>query len=238
MPSNPQVTQFDDLPGVKTYLLIAQGYTLEDARLTRWISQVSALIEKYLGRTIAQHSYTEFYDGQGTENLIVNQYPIVSVQNLWYNQGGFWGDPNLVNPNSVFQTPQDLLVQGTDYALRRDQPDGSSASGIIYKINDVWTKFIQRSPGLLSPTLQIGYGNINLQYTAGYNQIPADLTLALDIVIAYLRSWAQYGRPLSSESYEERAVSYEKLHGPFGILNPVISILAKYKRNALGASPG
>lgn len=236
-PTNPPTTLLDTLAGVKQYLLMPAGYTREDARLTTWITQVSAAVELYLGRTIASYAYTEFYDGQGTDQLILKQRPVTAITNIWENPFGYWGDPNLVNPASVFQTPQDLLVEGTDYALRRDQPDGSSLSGIVYKINDVWDKFIQRAPGILSATYQIGYGSIMIQYTAGYLTIPTDLTLALDMCVAYLRNWAVYGRPLSSESYEERSVTYEKL-GKFGILAPAIWLLAKYKTPSFGAGPG
>lgn len=230
-------TQFDTLAGIKSYLLMPPGYTLEDVRLTAWLAQVGAVMEEYLGRIIGQNSYTEFYDGQGTENLLLKQRPIYSVQNLWYNCAGYWGDPNLVNPGSVFQTPQDLLIEGQDYAIRRDQPDGSSRSGILYKIDDIWEPFIRRRPGILSPTVEIGYGNLMVEYTAGYATVPLDLTLACDMCVAYLRSWAPYGRPLSSESYEERAVTYQKL-GPWGILAPAMTILAKYKDPGFGSGPG
>lgn len=45
----------------------------------------AALIQKWCNRTFAVTSYDELYDGQGTYNLLLDNYPIVYVDRIMYN---------------------------------------------------------------------------------------------------------------------------------------------------------
>lgn len=62
---------------VKEYLGIAG--TSEDALLNRLKDWATDLIHSYCGRIFTEASYDESYDGDGTEGLLVNQYPVSTV---------------------------------------------------------------------------------------------------------------------------------------------------------------
>ena len=38
--------------------------------------------------------YTEYYSGNGTKYLRLNQVPVQSIANLWFDLGGYYGDPS------------------------------------------------------------------------------------------------------------------------------------------------
>jgi uncharacterized phiE125 gp8 family phage protein len=54
----------------------------EDSLLDRLITAVSANVESYLNRKILVASYTEWYDGTGTDRLLLTQYPVTAVQSV------------------------------------------------------------------------------------------------------------------------------------------------------------
>jgi len=62
---------------VKEYLGIVG--TSEDALLNRLKDWATDLIHSYCGRIFTEANYDEYYDGDGTEGLLVNQYPISAV---------------------------------------------------------------------------------------------------------------------------------------------------------------
>lgn len=47
-----------------------------DTLLTAVVTRASAIIEAYCCRTFGQATYTEFYDGSGTETLVLRNFPI------------------------------------------------------------------------------------------------------------------------------------------------------------------
>lgn len=49
------------------------------------VDSASALIEKWCNRTFAVTSYDDLYDGTGHFNLILDHYPIVSIDRVLYN---------------------------------------------------------------------------------------------------------------------------------------------------------
>lgn len=53
-----------------------------DELLDLLVAEVSDLMEKRMGRTIAEATYTEYYDGTGTDTLLLKQGPLVSVTSV------------------------------------------------------------------------------------------------------------------------------------------------------------
>ncbi len=56
--------------------------TADDVLLTDLISQVSAVVQNEINRTIASASYTETHDGQGGAMLMLNQWPVTAVASV------------------------------------------------------------------------------------------------------------------------------------------------------------
>lgn len=48
------------------------------------ITAISDRIEKITGRTFSETSYTEYYDGTGTNEIVLNQFPIISLTSINY----------------------------------------------------------------------------------------------------------------------------------------------------------
>ncbi len=222
------------LPVLKDFLTIPASQTQLDGSLTVYLNQCSAAIEEWCGRKFALNTYTQYFVGSNKVYLILPQRPVTRVNFVYENDFGYWGDPNLVTPSSVF-VPSDLLVEGTDYALVKDQPDGSSRCGMLAKINNVWWKPIVRSPGILSPSFGDDLGSIYCSWTAGYSQIPQDIQMATCLLVSYLRSIAPNGRPLTHESYEERSVGYGG-SWKYGWPEFVLALLARYRNIGFGQS--
>ena len=51
----------------------------DDALLTRIVNAASDALESYCGRTFASTAHTEYYDGTGTNTLVLRQFPIISI---------------------------------------------------------------------------------------------------------------------------------------------------------------
>jgi hypothetical protein len=207
---------FTDLDTLKIYLEIDPDNTEEDAKLTFINTCAANLIEEYLGRQnsgIFYNHHVDFYNGTGTQKLVLRSRPVYTVPTIqvWIDEGGLWGQA----PNSFDNNPQpNQLVFGTDFALWVDQDDGSSRRAILIRNNDYWPRPVVRTVGLLSSYLGTGYGTIKVDYYAGWtpDQLPASFQMGVTQLISTMRNLFPLGEPLSSESYEERAISYLKQH--------------------------
>lgn len=71
---------------VKDYLRIAPEDTSNDSSLERQINAVSEWLERYCNRHFEKSIYTELHIGHGRENLLLEQYPILSVESITVNE--------------------------------------------------------------------------------------------------------------------------------------------------------
>lgn len=74
---------------VKEYLGLTG--TTEDALLGGLVDWATDFVHSYCGRYFPQASYDEYYDGDGTDGLLLRQYPVVSVASV--EIGGVQLDP-------------------------------------------------------------------------------------------------------------------------------------------------
>jgi len=63
-----------------SYADIAEG--TDETLLTALINRATSAIQKYCDRTFISASYCEFHDGDGTTDILVDEYPIISVEML------------------------------------------------------------------------------------------------------------------------------------------------------------
>lgn len=223
----PSTTLLTDLASLKNFLqanptLVTPYGPLSDATLNLYIAEVSALISEWCGREFGLFDYTEYYSGSGTQDLVLNQRPVISITNIWEDVNGYYG----TGPDAFTADP---LVAGVNYALVPDQSNGSSRAGIVKNVRYVWQKRWTYATGLLTPLLTSSLGSIKVSYRAGYDPIPQDIQMACNLAIALLIRTAPWGRPLASESYEERSVSFYNQMSKYGILSQVVMYLARYR---------
>lgn len=196
-----------DIREAKAILEVPAGDTSEDRKILFLIEWASAWILELLNRPgIEKKERTEYYAGSGTDRLLLRSRPVFTTPTiqLFFDDAGYFGsEADAFAANTA-------MTYGSDFALVIDQDDGTSRSGILVRINQIWEKPSRRQRGLLSPFVANAYGNIKVVYTAGYtpDTLPAPLRAACNILVAKLRNLLPLGSFLTSESYEERAVGY------------------------------
>jgi hypothetical protein len=131
----------------------------EDSVLTALIAAASADIEQYCNRTFAQAAYTETRNGNGGDRIGVRQWPIVSVQSV---------------------TVDGLIVPLAANAV---------SDGVVFSDDAIYIRNRGR-PGYPSAPWCFARGvqNVVLQYTAGYQTIPADLNQACVEFVGWKRA--------------------------------------------------
>ncbi len=185
---------------------IDQDNRVEDGKLLILIEQASRIIDEFLGRQVPElKSRTEYYLGTGTQKLLLRQRPVFTSPaiQVFRDETGYWG-----SSSGSFSIPDSTLTYGEDFALQIDQEDGSSRSGILYKINGIWERPSVRMRGFLSPFIGTANGNVKVVYTAGYTMdtLPSPIRFACNLLVARMRHLFPWGMETNSENYSE--VSY------------------------------
>lgn len=196
-----------DIRELKAYLEIDNGDTSEDLKLGFLIEAVSQWIEELLNRPgFSYASRTEYYDGTGSPKLLLRSRPVYTTPTIqaYQDYSGFYGATS-----GAFDPGGTALVYGTDFALKVDQPDGTSRCGILIKMNSFWNKAAIRQVGYLSPFIGPSFGSIKVVYTGGYtvDNLPASFRMATNLLVSRLRYVLPLGLELSAESYEDRTIA-------------------------------
>src|SRR5580693_6442479 len=106
------------VPEVKIFIGIDLTDDSEIDFLTQTVKAVDAAVKKFLDRDIEQNTYVDYYNGNNSKILILNEYPIANaaaVTSVYMDNQGGWGQI----PGSFDPTTQ--LVLGQDYAVVLDQ---------------------------------------------------------------------------------------------------------------------
>lgn len=196
---------------VKLYLGITSN--AEDPFFDATVIQVDALIKRYLGQNIESASYTEYYGGNNDYCLALRQGPVTAITSVHLDAYGFYGMASDPFPSGT------ALTAGVDYAF--------AGGRRLMRLNGVWPGIRRRTAGMLSAALEPALGNIKVVYTAGYASVPADLTLAANILVGLIRQdREQGGGTLTSESYEGYSYSLQRAESYLG---QVRHLLAPYR---------
>lgn len=197
---------FTDLIECKSYLEIDQGDKSEDRNLNFFIEHVSQWFEELLNRPgMDKKERTEYYNGSGTQKILLRSRPVFTTPTprVFLDESGNFGATS-----GSFDATNTELTYGEHFALILDQENGTSRSGILYRIRNFWPKPTMRMAGLLSPFSGTGFGVVKIIYTAGYtpDSLPASLRMAANLLVARLRYIMPLGVELNSEGYEERSI--------------------------------
>lgn len=178
----------------KTHLGISGSSS--DSLYQTYLDQASAIITRKTGLVFDSASATEFYQGTGTNQLVLRRRPVTAVASVYVDDSAYFGFASGAFGSST------LLTAGTDYALDI-QSSSFSRSGILYRINGVWDGANYRAGNELVGGDGPGLGNIKVTYTAGYSTTPSDLKLA-GILLArvIMLSSSNGGQMVQSESLE------------------------------------
>ena len=140
------------LARVKERLGLASSNTTWDDLLNSLISEISYKAQDITGRVLTEATYTEYYDGTGTDTLYLRQGPLVSVSAVYsvsYGSDGAGG-----------RTEETSELDASNYVLDGLRSENWRGCGKIRLLGGVWTE---------------GVRNWKVTYTAGYDTVPEGL---------------------------------------------------------------
>ena len=178
------------LAEVKLYLGV--GTTAFDDRLDALRGAAERVAQQWCKRELAQATYTEYLEGDGTAFLPLRQRPVQSLTSVALATRGSYG----AIPGDY--TP---LVAGFDYTLRlRETATGES--GELVKLSGVWPQEQIHHVGTLAWERRLGKGNVKAVYVAGYapSSVPEDIKYAIALIVGYMQRTARRG----GTDYSER----------------------------------
>lgn len=219
---------YTSLQEIKSLCEIDPDDTQEDKNLNFFNEWASQWIEDELGRPgLTYKVRTEFYEGNNTQNLILNNRPAFSTPTpaVYLDEGANFG------ATSGAFAGTSLLTYGEDFCLWIDQEDGiSSKRGILIRINDVWPLPYWRRTGFLTPYVGQNPGSIKVTYTAGYtvDSLPSSIRFAADTLIIRMRKFFPLALEMTGESYQERSINWAGDRRDY-LMAPIKPILHRYK---------
>lgn len=155
-------TALTTLEAVKLYLGGRTG-ALRDEHLSALVARKSAEVSVWCGRRFVQTTHTEYYDGNGSDQLYLRHYPITTP--LTGSQG-IWEDAARQFATAV------ALIEDTNTTtgdFRFDRGGEEEGQGIVVRVNGIW---------------QRGRQNYKVVYQAGYATIPGTVVEAVHRLIA------------------------------------------------------
>ena len=165
--TTPGGQQLVSLGEVKEYLNIAATDKTRDAKLLRFLEQIRPVVEFITG-PIIERLISETYDG-GSPWIALRYRPVVSVNSVTEYRGP------IPYPLQQVATP-DL---GTIYSYMYEPPG----------------RIVRRTVGGGQTAFPAGADSVFVTYTAGYTQVPANVTQAcLELVRVHFQM-TQQGRP-------------------------------------------
>lgn len=205
---------FSNLIEIKQILEIDPSNPTYDVQLGIYNEWCAGILEELLDRPIGYQTRTTVYPGTGNQKLNLKHRPVYptappakaaslpfTAMQVIVDEGASWGEAS----GAFTGTP---LTYGTDYAIRIDQDDGGSREAILYRLNDLWPRPIERMAGELSSFVGPDMGSIQVTYTAGYtvDTLPATLRAGAMMLITRIYNLFPLGQQLTSESYVERSI--------------------------------
>lgn len=176
------------LADAKVYLKIATGTTSEDSIVSDLINECSVWINSYCGRALVDPtvggtvgaSYTEYYDGDGTSQLYLKNWPLIALTSLYEDYARAWTADTAIDVAANVQL--------------------DSASGIL----TLWNTrvYFARGVGNVRVIYRAGYvHNVN---------VPYDLQMAARKLVAwkYFQDYSQRRFGVASESVQDRTTNY------------------------------
>jgi hypothetical protein len=205
---------FLDLDTVKDWLKIPLTNTDHDIRVKRLMNMVTDMCEKYVDGPMKVRTYIEERDGDSSNTIVPDHYPIRSVTEIKVDMNREFG-PTTIIPATNY------VLRGTDDAV------GKLGSDIVLH-DDNSTSIIGR---IFTGSVA---GSIRVTYTAGWGNdvtdMPSDLTQAVLMGIEYYYL-VRENRELNLKSKNNQNQGYTR---QIGLPEEVTEILDTYKDYGFG----
>ena len=146
---------------IKIFLNQSADDTDNDERIDTYCNNVTSILETYCDRRFKSREYIEYYDGNGSDEFVVEQIPITSITSIYDDIGRLFEETSLIASTDYVYYEKDGRVVLVN---------GNNSSG--YYIN-----------------FSKGRQNIKITYTSGYVLIPNDLKMiATEIIIKKIQT--------------------------------------------------
>lgn len=99
------------LANVREYLGIDDAQTDDDTLLQNLITRESAAIEKECNRTFGDATYTEYHDGDGTDTVMLKQYPVNSITSIHDDTDRDYDSDTLIDSDDYVYDSDSGIVQ-------------------------------------------------------------------------------------------------------------------------------
>lgn len=210
------------LMSVKTQGGISPNDTSRDQQLRLLIEAASSLVKQHLNRDLESQTYVEYYSGNDSPVLMLNQYPVACVTQVCVDDSGYFGAA--ANGFDVSLN----LTNGVDYALMSGS-HGIGSSGFLRRIGTVWQRPPSRARGVLQNLPGIPNGNIKVEYTAGFVVIPAAISSAVNALVLKQVAQAAMGAGVSQMGYEGASVGFFAPTDAAKVIGGIEQVLAGFR---------
>lgn len=210
------------LASIKAQAGIPISDNSRDTQFRVLIEGVSSVVQQRLHRDLELKEYLEYYSGNGSPFLLLHQYPVANISSVRLDETGTFDEAPQDHASSQ------VLVEGIDYALMPGSK-GPGSSGLLRRISSTWPNRPSRAHGVLANLPGVPLGNIQVQYTAGFEVIPAAISMAVNSLILRLAAQAHLGGGVQSMSYEDAAVSFVNSTDVVNVVGSIESTLASFR---------
>jgi hypothetical protein len=104
-------TELTTLAHVKEFLGIPTATTTDDTFLQNVITRISDDIEKECGRTFHASDLTEYYNGDGTDTLVLKNFPINSIASIHDDTDRVYGSDSLISASDYIFYSDEGMIQ-------------------------------------------------------------------------------------------------------------------------------
>lgn len=119
-PDGVTTSDLTSLAHVREYLKKETADTGDDTFIQDIITRVSAEIEKRCARVFISTAHTEYYQGNGTDRIILRHWPIISVTSISIDDDQVWGADTALDSDDIKisdRVPGQIILNGDGFTL-------------------------------------------------------------------------------------------------------------------------
>ena len=126
----PDATELTATADIKSMLAITSS--AQDTLIALIKEQAEAWVKRFCGRDFVVTSYTEYYDGDGTAFLRVNQRPIVSITSIYSDPARLFEAASLIPSDDIIDEDAKSLRLGHVQLFQYKFLKGKLSTKIVY----------------------------------------------------------------------------------------------------------
>lgn len=204
------------LDDVKDWLKIKLDNTEHDNRVARLLNMATDLCERYVGGPIKNRAFEEQRDGDSSNTIVPDHWPVRSVEEIRIDYNRIFGDETVINASAyILRGPtsfHSVGIDGTDVVIRDDNQ--VSVVGRIFMGSVV--------------------GSVKIKYTAGWGATQADIPYDLQQAILLTAEYYYILRENRELGVKAKGNTGQQYSRETGLPKEVEQLLDAYKDYSFG----